>query len=59
METILYISLSLAMGCLISYMFFKLAFQKSHVSKAEFQDLQTEVEKLRIDNALRLTKEEV
>ncbi len=59
METIIYILTGLVLGGLISFLIFKLIVQKNYILKTEFENLQFEVSNLRIENATRLTKEEV
>jgi DNA recombination protein RmuC len=59
METIIYILVGLIFGGLISFLIFKLTIQKNYVSKAGFDTLCNEVSGLRVDNATRLTKDEV
>jgi len=59
METIIYISIGLVLGGLIGFLIFKLILQKNYVPKTEFEKLQNEFSALRVDNATRLTKDEV
>jgi len=59
METIFYISIGLILGGLIGVLIFKLTLQKNFVSKIELETLQTDISTLRVDNATRLSKDEV
>jgi DNA recombination protein RmuC len=59
METIIYITSGIALGGLIGFLIFKLTLQKNYIPKIEFNTLQLEVSTLRIDNATRLSKEEL
>ncbi|MCX6157142.1 MAG: DNA recombination protein RmuC [Ignavibacteriae bacterium] len=59
METIFYISIGLILGGLIGVLIFKLTLQKNFVPKIEFETLQTDFSTLRVDNATRLSKDEV
>lgn len=56
---ILYLLIGLILGALIGYFASKISLQKNYVQKSELDHLHKEVSTLQIDNATRMTKEEV
>jgi DNA recombination protein RmuC len=59
MGNIIFIVVGLILGCIVGFLFFKLTFQKDYVIKSVYDVLVNEVSGLRLENATRLTKEEV
>jgi len=59
MEMILYLFIGLLIGGLLGYFILKLTLQKNFVAKAEFDELEKKATGLELDNATRLTKDEV
>jgi DNA recombination protein RmuC len=59
MEMIFYLLIGLLIGGVFGYLLLKLAFQKNHVSKSEFDAAVKTISELRLENAVRLSKDEV
>ena len=59
MEMIVYLLAGLISGGALGYFILKLSLQKKFVSKAALDDAEKTILLLRIDNATRLSKEEV
>lgn len=59
MEMILYLLLGLFIGGLLSYFIFKLTLQKGFVPKTDLDEAEKKISALHLDNAMKLSKEEV
>lgn len=59
MEIVIYISIGLIFGYFFGLLIYKLKLQKEYVSKNELEILKTELETIRIENASRLTRDQV
>jgi DNA recombination protein RmuC len=59
MEIFLYILLGIAIGLILGYLFVKLNMQRNYTHKNEFTELEKLVSSLQIENATRLSKQEV
>jgi len=59
MEMILYLLTGLVIGGFFGYVILKLMFQKNHVSKSEFEAAEKTISELRLENAVRLSKDEL
>src|SRR5688572_17683906 len=59
MEMIIYLLLGVVIGGVIGFFVFKLILQQSFVVKADFEDAQRKISALQLENATKLSKEEV
>jgi len=59
MEFILYLIIGLLVGGVIGYFIIKITLQKNYILKTDFDNLQVIVTELKIDNAKRISKEEL
>ena len=59
MDTILYLLIGLVLGGLLGYFILKLILQKNFVPKTHFEDVEKKFSALQLENATRLSKEEV
>ena len=59
MEFILYLIIGLIVGGVIGYFIIKITLQKNYILKTDFDNLQAIVTELKIDNAKRISKEEL
>ncbi len=59
MENILFLSLAFTFGLLLSYLLIKLRIQKNYVPKKDFEVCEETITELKLDNATRISKEEV
>ena len=59
MEIFLYILLGIAIGLILGYLLVKLNIQRNYNHKNEFTELEKLVSSLQIENATRLSKQEV
>src|SRR5436189_4314757 len=59
MEVILYLIIGLAIGGFFGYFIYKLILQKNFVTKADLFEAEKKISDLQLQNAIRLSKEEV
>ncbi len=56
---IIYLLIGIALGTIVAYFIVKLALQKGHVSRSDYNEAEKKILALQLENATRLSKEEV